>query len=241
MSTSHHSGDASAIPAARVGVEVGARLQELEAVIERGKHAFLEVGRALLVIRDERRYKERGFRNFDDYCHEHWGFSRTNANRLIEAAAVAEEVVSMDTSLPAPANVRQTRELAKVPEGERAEVWAEVVEQSQPGAITAASIRDHVEARKPLASVSDTTTEPTDPAAAYFKAGDKAHRDRFSELFRLHDGAKPCRRADWELLPQQVTAMTPLQRQMLSGCADTFEHAAQQIRQTLETKLEVVK
>ncbi len=117
-------------------------LVELEAVIERGLTTFVEVGQALLVIRDERKYLET-HQTFQDYCRERWGFSRIHAHRLIEAA----EVVSVLPIGNTPNRESQARELARLPEPEAVrEVWAEVTEEHG-DAVTAADVRQAVDRR----------------------------------------------------------------------------------------------
>lgn len=113
-------------------------LAEAEQVIERGIQTFTEVGNALLRIRDGRLYRAE-FDTFEDYCRERWGFSRQRAQQLTSAAETVTTIV--DTGLPAPANEGQARELARVPEGERAEVWRETIERTN-GKPTAAAIRE---------------------------------------------------------------------------------------------------
>jgi hypothetical protein len=44
-----------------------------------------------LEIRDSRLYRQE-FDTFEDYCRERWKMSKTNANRLIDAAEVATNV-----------------------------------------------------------------------------------------------------------------------------------------------------
>lgn len=66
-------------------------LKRHEATIERGKSAFVEVGRALMAIRDQRLYRE-SFKTFEDYCRARWGWSRQNASNYIGAAQVAGEM-----------------------------------------------------------------------------------------------------------------------------------------------------
>ena len=60
---------------------------ELECAIERGKHAFFEVGKALSEIRDRRGYKPE-FKSFTEYCQKRWGWSRQSAAYYIDAAKV---------------------------------------------------------------------------------------------------------------------------------------------------------
>jgi hypothetical protein len=65
-----------------------ADLVTCEETIGRGLGAFLEVGRALLAIRDGRLYRAR-HATFEDYCRERWQISRAHANRYIDASTVA--------------------------------------------------------------------------------------------------------------------------------------------------------
>jgi hypothetical protein len=66
-----------------------ADLMEHEKVIEQGLGTFVEVGNALLAIRDGKKYRAAGFHSFDAYCRERWTMSRTHADRLIVASKLA--------------------------------------------------------------------------------------------------------------------------------------------------------
>jgi hypothetical protein len=114
-----------------------AALEECEAIIERGLQTFVEVGQALLRIRDERLYRET-HDTFADYCQRRWGFSRQRGQQLVEAAETTTTVVT--AGLPAPPNERVARELPRDP-GQAAEVWAEAV-QEHGGKATARQVRE---------------------------------------------------------------------------------------------------
>lgn len=118
-----------------------ASLAEHEAVIERGLNTFVEVGNALYAIREERLYRAK-HSLFEDYCRERWGFSDSRARQLVGAARTVTNVTA--AGLPAPANEGQARELSRVPEPERAAVWAETFERTD-GKPTAAAVRDTYE------------------------------------------------------------------------------------------------
>lgn len=96
------------------------RLQALESVIEQGKQTFIEVGKALLEIRDSRLYLE-NHPTFESYCYERWGWRRTHAYQLIDAASVSA-VADIQ-------NERQARELA--PLRDKPEKIKEVWEQAK--------------------------------------------------------------------------------------------------------------
>lgn len=156
----------------------GRTLDELEATIEHGKQTFIEVGLALMEVRDRRLYRDAGFPTFEKYCVGRWQFSRRHASRLVDAASTAAALADgLDDKTgpvgPVPTTERQARELAPLaredPEEARA-VWREVVEEAedteQP--ITAAKVRDAVQrARQPgVERVEGEVVEGPDPRIA---------------------------------------------------------------------------
>lgn len=116
------------------------RLAHMEGIIERGLTTFVEVGRSLMAIRDERLYRE-SHATFETYCKERWGWSHRHANRTIEAAEVAHLLGPIG-----PTNEAQARELAPLmrenPEAV-AGAWQEAVERSE-GHPTAAVVQEVV-------------------------------------------------------------------------------------------------
>src|SRR4051794_11145636 len=102
-------------------------LAKQEAIIKRGEQTFLAVGEALMTIRDERLYKTAGFKTFDLYCRERWGWSKVRSIQLIGAAKAVTTVTNP------PANERQARELARVPESKRENVWRETNRRAKAG------------------------------------------------------------------------------------------------------------
>jgi len=133
---------------APIGAEVLSReellaLDECERIIERGLTTFVEVGNALTRVREHKLYRG-SYATFEAYCAAKWSISRPRAYELI---AAAEVVSGIPDTLPAPANAGQASALAKVPEDQRAEVWAEVNETE--GKVTAEKIRDAADKRKP--------------------------------------------------------------------------------------------
>lgn len=98
-------------------------LEECERVIGEGIKSFVATGSALTFVRDNRLYRA-DYATFEAYCRERWNLTPQHANRLALAAGV---VTSMEPigSIQPPSNEGQARELAKVPEPERAEVWRE--------------------------------------------------------------------------------------------------------------------
>ncbi|MEU9670353.1 hypothetical protein AB0E25_33230 [Streptomyces bobili] len=119
-------------------------LSHNEAVIERGIKTFYEVGVALADIRDRKLYRA-SHRTFEEYCQGRWQMTGSRAYQMIDAANVVSTIV--ETEVQPPANEGQARELGRVPEPERAEVWAETVERTD-GKPTAAAVRETYEQRQ---------------------------------------------------------------------------------------------
>lgn len=136
-----------------------ADLAQLEAVIERGMNTFIEVGNALADIQERKLYRDE-YGTFEDYCRTKWGFSRQRAYQL---TAAAEAVTTMvDMGLPAPTSERQTRELIRIPEPERVDVWRETVERTG-GQPTAAAVRETYAARADEVVDAELVDEPARP------------------------------------------------------------------------------
>jgi len=134
-----------------------ATLAEHEASVERGLSTFLDVGRALLAIRDERLYRAE-HDTFESYCQDRWAMTDRYARNLMAAASVG-------TVVPV-TNEAQARELAPLldqPERLR-DTWQQAQEQTA-GKPTAAAIRSIVRpqpAQSPEAArITHTTTERT--------------------------------------------------------------------------------
>ena len=87
------------------------RLTELETVIGRGLQTFVDVGIALLEIRDSRLYRNE-YSTFEDYCRDRWAMDRTYAHRTIEAAKVASNLLPIGNI---PVNEAQARPLTSLP------------------------------------------------------------------------------------------------------------------------------
>ena len=84
-------------------------LEQHEATIERGKVAFVEVGLALMVIRDRRLYRT-DYDTFEDYCSGRWGWSHQTVYRYIGASCVADKLALQSANL----EFTQAAELARL-------------------------------------------------------------------------------------------------------------------------------
>lgn len=112
------------------------RLAQLESIIEKGKETFIEVGSALVEIRERRLYL-RDYSTFDVYCHEKWGFSRQRAHQLINAAVAIQGLPKeMSTTVD---TERVAREVSRVDPSMRPKV---LTEARRNGPVTAKSVRE---------------------------------------------------------------------------------------------------
>ena len=102
-------------------------LERCEVVIKQGLKTFVEVGQALMLIRDKRLYRSE-FGTFKEYCSQKWNMHDRNARFLIDAAQVVENLES-GTIVPLPQNESQARPLTKLEPELQAEAWQQVVEQ----------------------------------------------------------------------------------------------------------------
>ncbi len=116
------------------------RLGELERVIERGLKSFMEVGTALMEIRDSRLYRS-SHGTFNEYCHERWDISRERAHQLISSVDV---VNSLSTTVNKPDSERVARPLSQLAERERDAAWEAAVESALDGKPTAAQVQEAV-------------------------------------------------------------------------------------------------
>jgi len=115
-------------------------LDQCEAVIEQGLRTFVDVGNALLTIRDDRLYR-REYWTFEEYCEKRWEFSNRRANQFIEAAMTIATLGTMVPELAAPAVERQVRPLTSLPPEQQAAAWRRAVETAPAGRLTAAHVQ----------------------------------------------------------------------------------------------------
>ena len=130
-------------------------LAECEDTIAAGFETFMTVGNALAAIRENKLYRA-SHGTFETYCAARWGITDRRARQLIDAAAIG-------TTVPV-SNEAQARELARVPEPQRADVW-QAANEATGGKPTAAAIR-----------AATRTNSPTGPDTA--SADDLPKADR---------------------------------------------------------------
>jgi len=122
------------------------KLADLEARIDAFQVAYMDAGRALMVIRDEGLYTEVAT-TFEAYMKSRFGYSKSHGYRLIEAYDAVRDTQDIlspmgDKVLPSPATERVAREVAKAVSPEkRADLWLEANKDKKPENVTAAHVR----------------------------------------------------------------------------------------------------
>jgi hypothetical protein len=117
-------------------------LQGCEQVIEEGKRTFVDVGNALMKIRDGKLYRVE-FDTFEGYCQKRWGWTRQRSNQLIDAASV---VSNLTTTVVIPSCETQARPLAKLEPEQQREAWQRAQDraQAEQRPVTAADVSEAV-------------------------------------------------------------------------------------------------
>jgi len=124
-----------------ITLKESARLVELERKIKTGMTTFVEVGNALMEIRDSRLYRVE-YKTFEAYCREKWGMSKVRATQLIGAARISDNLVTNVTKMPI--REGQARPLTKLPTAKQPEAWAKAVEIADGNQPTARQVEQAV-------------------------------------------------------------------------------------------------
>jgi hypothetical protein len=140
-----------------LNIDESHELERCEVVIKQGLQTFIEVGQALMTIKEKRLYRI-GFKTFEDYCVERWSISRPRAFQLIEAANVISGLSTIVDILPKTES--QVRPLTSLEPEIQKQVWSEVV-KTHGDNITAAKVQTVVNDWKPInQEIKEIKSEP---------------------------------------------------------------------------------
>lgn len=156
---------------------------DCEALIGEGWDTFLVVGQALLTTRQGRLYREQ-FSTFEDYCRQKWGFSKSHANRLIEAAIVASVLTPIGVK---PRSESQLRPLTGLEPQEIPEAWKRAQRLVGSGEVTAKAVR---------LAAKELKREGTDPMRALSKHPVGENRPEDTALLLLNKAELAANRKD---------------------------------------------
>ena len=115
------------------------RLYQLEETIRQGLNTFVDVGNALLEIRDNRLYRQE-YSTFEEYCREQWGMKQSRAYQFMDSAKVVGNLQSSTIVELLPINESQARPLTSLEPEEQVEAWKRVITSTPEGKITAAIV-----------------------------------------------------------------------------------------------------
>lgn len=209
-------------------------LAKHEATIERGLGTFVEVGQALLAIREDRLYRD-GYETFEAYCGQRWGFTSSRARQLVGAAETVTAVTSAGGSPPT--TEREARALNPLKNDP----------DKMASALDTAAGRARAEGR-PMnagdvkAAVAETLGKPSPArsAAPTPPAPDSAPREpasEFEENFSAAMGRIELLRRQLSRGPiRELQGLTRLHRQGLGRRLQEAEQTLRQLRETIESE-----
>lgn len=119
-------------------------LTRCERVIRGGWETFVEVGKALAAIQQQRLYREK-YRTFEAYCRVQWQYGKSHAHRLIGAAEVVDHLSPIGDELPMPRSESQVRPLIGLDAEDQVKAWKAAVEQAAGKGVTARLVRQAAE------------------------------------------------------------------------------------------------
>jgi len=118
---------------------VNCELLELETIIENGLKTFVDVGLALMKIKEKKLYRQE-YGTFEEYCKSRWSISRSYGWRLIESAKVIENLLPTGNILPI--NEKQVRHLSGLTPEKQVEVWQGLLKtHGDPDSITEEDVK----------------------------------------------------------------------------------------------------
>ncbi len=118
-------------------------LGDCEKVIEKGLSTFIEVGNALLVIRDKKLYRA-DYGTFEDYCQKKWSISDRRARQLIDATETVVNVKSGTIVPVLPQVESQARPLTSLNSSQQITAWEKAVSHAKSSQPTAKEVQQAV-------------------------------------------------------------------------------------------------
>lgn len=127
------------------------QLAKCERAIEKGLRSFVDVGNALLEIRESRLYRAE-FETFEAYCATKWKLKRQRAYELMEATEITERLSEISDTKPKESHAAKLKPL---PPEEQPAAWQEAVDTAPEGKPTAKHVAEVVARR-----IAETKVEP---------------------------------------------------------------------------------
>lgn len=122
-------------------------LMEHEKVIDQGLASFIDVGRALVAIKADKKYRATGYTTFDAYCVGRWNFTPRYGQRLMASAEIAAKMRPIGRIFPNTES--QVRSLAGLDPADQQAAWAEAVDAAEGQQPTAGEVAKAADKRRP--------------------------------------------------------------------------------------------
>lgn len=164
-----------------MATEIVTSLERCEAVIERGLQTFLEVGSALLEIKQSRLYSG-SYATFPEYCEQRWGLKMSRAYQMMSAANVVTNL-SYTNVETLPVNEAQARPLASLSPEEQTEVWTGLVAEHGDD-ITAAVVKQAAQRHRHIKAALHALPEQDQHAIAEVCKDKLDHLNKLADLYR---------------------------------------------------------
>jgi len=103
-------------------------LDQLVVRVRNVEKGYVAAGQALIEIQTKQLYRQ-DWVSFPSFCLTIFGYPRSHAYRLMEAARVVQALVEAGFTL-LPFTERQARRLAAIPEEKRSEIWKSIVKEA---------------------------------------------------------------------------------------------------------------
>ena len=120
-----------------------------ETQIDNGLKTFIEVGEALLKIKENKLYRK-DFSTFEEYCKQRWDIGIRQSQRLMSASKVVQNLQEHDQSVVLPSSEYQVRALTKLPPEIQRQVWKDVTEKYE--SVTGKTVNEVIEEYQPTAN-----------------------------------------------------------------------------------------
>ena len=162
-------------------------LERCEVVIKQGLDTFVEVGQALLTIRDKRLYRA-SFRTFEEYCSERWSMSKPYSHQMIAAAKVVGNLSAHADILPQ--TEYHARPLAAIEPELQPIAWQQAIEATD-GKPTNKAVQEAVNELKPVnEEIKQAKAEPLFVANSVSEIIEKARelrREKHAEVLERRE------------------------------------------------------
>lgn len=163
-----------------------ARLKQCEKAIEKGLGTFVEVGQALLDIRDGKLYRA-SHKTFDAYCKERWDIGKSHAYRLIEGARTVQAIANAAGAGLSPIGDKISEGVARELKDDPVGAASEIIDRANKGEAPAEVAQDIASRKR---TEKERAREANKAKQAEHDASRDQHRESLPEQVKASIAAK---------------------------------------------------